>query len=215
MIRLDRVTLWSGNGAQRRLVLDRASFAFTPGLWRIASEPASDAQRLVRFLAGYRAAEHGQIQSAGLCSWPIAQFAPLGMYLTGADLVDTLCALYALDRAGTFRFFQDMLDEPAWLGHRFDRWPQAAQRQFGLVAFLAPAFDVFLLDVAPVLRGANFAGRWRALFQERSAGKVAIFACADHRALGRDFAGTSLYLSAGALRRIEPAVLPQPERVAG
>ena len=47
----------------------------------------------------------------------------------------------------------------------FDRWPQALQRQFGHIAFLAPAFDIYLLDVSPVLADADFYPRWRALFR--------------------------------------------------
>jgi hypothetical protein len=52
-----------------------------------------------------------------------------------------------------------------------------------------------------VLPQTDFYPRWRALFQQRIAGKVAIVAGGEHRAALQDFPGERLVLSGGALRR--------------
>lgn len=118
-------------------------------------------------------------------------------------MIDTLCGLYALERHGTFRLFQDLFADPDWLTARFDRWPQALQKQFGHIAFIAPVFDVYLLDISPVLSDADFYRRWRALFLERAAGKTAIIASGEHRAALRDFPGNRVALATGTLNRAE------------
>jgi hypothetical protein len=145
------------------------------------------------------------VRCKGARSWPLAQAASFGATLTGLDIVDTLCSLYALERRATLRLFRDLLADPDWLALRFDRWPQALQRQFGHIAFVAPAFDTYLLDVSPVLSDGDFYPRWRALFRARIAGKIAIIASGEHRAALRDFPGTKVVLAGGAVHRDEIA----------
>ena len=201
MIRLDAVTLIE----RARAVLDRASFDFSAGIWHVAAEPHGDARPLIDLLAGQLAPAEGLVRYSGARSWPLGQTALFGSYLSGLDMIDTLCSLYALERRGTFRLFQDLFADPDWLTARFDRWPPALQRQFGHIALLAPAFDIYLFDVSPVLPDAEFYGRWRALFQARATGKTVIVASGDHRAALRDFPGERLMLSGGTLRRAEAA----------
>lgn len=209
MIRLDRATLHAGVPNRRRAVLDGATFSLAPGIWHLSAEPASDARLLLDVFAGERPLDGGEITRDGRCSWPLAQFAALGPALTGLDLIDTVCALYDLERRGTFHFFRHLLDEPDWLGRRFDRWPAAAQRQFGHALFLAPAFDIYLLDVTPVLPDGEFYRRWRVLFRVRAAGKLVVIAAGEHRAAQRDFPGHRLRLAGGVLYRVpEPEPLP-------
>jgi hypothetical protein len=154
----------------------------------------------MQVLADYREPDRGRVRCVAQRSWLLGQFAPVGMYLSGYDIIDTFCALYELQPRGTFRFFEQMMEEPDWLGLRFDRWPQATQRQFGHAAFLVPAFDVYLLDVTPVLPSADFYRRWRDLFRARIAGKTAIVASGGHRAALQDFPGRRLHLASGMLR---------------
>jgi ABC-type polysaccharide/polyol phosphate transport system ATPase subunit len=202
MIGLDAVSLTTGYDHGRRVILDRASFAFTPGLWHVAAEPASDARHLVQFLAGSHRPVEGNVACRGPRSWPLAQFAPFGPYLSGLDIIDTLCSLYALERRETFHLFHALFSQPDWLAVRFDRWPVSLRRRFGHIAFLAPAFEVYLLDATPVLPDRDFYRRWRTLFLERVAGKVTIIASGEHRAALRDFPGERLLLSGGKLRRV-------------
>lgn len=209
MIRLDRASLSVRAGTERRAVLDDASFDFGPGIWHLSAAPAGDARLLVGLIAGHYPLDAGSIRRDGLCSWPLSQAAALGPGLTGLDLIDLVCSLHDLERRVTFDFFRDLIEAPDLLGQRFDRWPQAAQRQFAHTAFLAPEFDAYLLDVSPVLPDGAFYRRWRALFGARIAGKVAIIAAAEHRAARRDFPGHRVRLAAGALRReTETAALP-------
>jgi hypothetical protein len=203
MIRLDAVSFEVREHAGRRAVLDRASFTFGPGIHHVASEPAGDARHLVQLLAGYRAPSGGRIACRGPRSWPLAQFAPFGVYLTGLDIIDTLCALYALERRGTFGLFRALMPEAEWLERRFDRWPQPVQRQFGHVALLAPVFESYLLDVSPVLPDADFYRRWADLFRRRIAGRSVVIASGHHRAAWRDFPGTRLILTQGGLHPAE------------
>lgn len=202
MIRLDDITLI----AHRRAVLDRASFHFSPGVWHIAGNPPGDARLLIYFLAGYHEPAGGAVRCAGSRSWPLGQTAPFGPALSGLDIIDTLASLYALERRATFRLFRDLLTAPEFLAVQFDRWPQASQRQFGHIAFLAPAFDIYLLDVSPALADADFYPRWRALFRARIAAKTVIVASGEHRAALRDFPGARLSLSGGLLHGGEATI---------
>ena len=204
MIALDRVSYSVRDHAGRRVILDHASFAFTPGIWHVSADPTGDARLLVRLLAGYHAPAEGRINCRGPRSWPVAQFAPFGPYLTGLDIIDTLCSLYAVERRGALRLFHDLLDQPQWLAHRFDRWPQPAQRQFGHIAVLAPVFETYLLDLSPVLPDGDFYRRWSELFRRRTQGRTVIIASGQHRAARRDFAGIGLVLAQGTLRRAAP-----------
>lgn len=202
MIALDAVTLATRD---RRVVLNGASFAFTSGIWHVAAEPPTDARLLVHCLAGQHEPASGAVRCDGARSWPLGQSAIFGAALSGLDMIDTLCGLYALERSGTFRLFQELFAAPDWLTARFDRWPRALQKQFGHIAFLAPTFDVYLLDISPVLPDADFYRRWRALFLERAAGKTVIVAAGEHRAALRDFPGERIVLAGGMPHRAEPA----------
>jgi hypothetical protein len=204
MIRLDAVTLIE----RGRAVLSRASFDFSAGLWHIAAEPHGDARLLIELLAGQQAPAEGAVRYGGARSWPLGQSALFGSYLSGLDTIDALCSLYALERRGTVRLFHDLFAAPEWLTVRFDRWPPALQRQFGQIALLAPAFDIYLLDVSPVLPDIDFYRRWRALFQERAFGKTVIVASGDHRAALRDFPGERVTLAGGTLHREAAAAAP-------
>ena len=206
MIELDRARFVDVR-SERRAVLDSVSFQFSPGIWHLEATPAGDARTLIGVVAGHVPLAGGATRRHGLCSWPLSQVATLGAHLNGGDLVDLMASLHDLDPRGTTRFFRDMLDEPALLGERFDRWPQAAQRQFTHTAILAPTFDNYLIDMSPVLSDSDFYRRWRALFAARTDGKTVLMASGGHRAARRDFPGTILRLSHGVLR-------PAPEPVA-
>ncbi|HEX4111621.1 MAG TPA: hypothetical protein VH020_03720 [Stellaceae bacterium] len=209
MIALDAVTLTVRENQAQRALLDRASFRFTPGIWHIAADPPGDARHLVQFLATCREpAAHG-IRCDGPRSWPLAQFAPFGPYLTGIDIIDAMSSLYALERRGTVRLFQYLIDDADWLLARFDRWPPVLQRQFGHIAFLAPAFENYFLDISPIFPDDAFQRRWQPLFHERIAGKTVIIASGQHRATLRDFPGQTLALS-GATLRGTGATVPPP-----
>jgi hypothetical protein len=214
MIALEDVTLTVREHARRRIVLRRASHRFGPGVVHLSADPADDARLLIELLAGFCRAESGSVQGRGLRSWPLARFAPFGMYMTGLDIIDTLCSLYELERRETFQFFRRMLDQPEWLAQRFDRMPQAAQRQFAHTAFLAPDFAVYLLDLTPILPFAEFYRRWRPLFLDRIAGKIVIMATGDHRAAMRDFPGERLLLASGRLERA-PIAFPIEREAVG
>jgi ABC-type polysaccharide/polyol phosphate transport system ATPase subunit len=200
MIRLDSATIAVDAPAGRRMLLDGASFEFGPGLRHLDGHPTGDARLLVRFLAGTAAPDDGHIVRRGLRSWPLGETAPLGFDLTGDDTIEGLCSLYDLERDRTARYFRELLDHPEWLGRRLDRWPTSARRQFGHAAFLAPAFDIYLLDLSPVLPDGAFYRRWRALFRARTAGKTVIAATGRHRAARRDFPGETVTLASGVLR---------------
>ncbi|HEY5210120.1 MAG TPA: hypothetical protein VIJ42_11835 [Stellaceae bacterium] len=195
MIALDGITLHD----EGRVILDRVSVTFGPGMWHLAAAPARDARVLLHLLAGQQAPFGGTVRCRGARSWLLGQFAPFGLHLRGLDIIDTLCSLYALERRGTFRLFHDLLEQPEWLAVRFDRWPRALQRQFGHIAFIAPAFDNYLLDVSPVLPQPDFYRRWRILFGARVAGKTVIIASGEHRAALHDFPGERMTLGAGRL----------------
>ncbi|MGH6991620.1 MAG: hypothetical protein ACREE3_17105, partial [Stellaceae bacterium] len=201
MIRLEEVSYAVRDHAGRRIVLNRASFGFGPGIYHIAAAPTADARLLVQLLAGHRAPGDGRIRCSGPRSWPMAQFAPFGIYLTGLDGIDVLCSLYALDRPGTFRLFRELMTEPEWLRQRLDRWPSRAQRQFGQIALLAPVFDSYLLDLSPVYPEPNFQRRWAPLFRQRIAGRTVIIASGEHRAALRQFPGRHLLLTGGTLHQ--------------
>lgn len=205
MIRLDGVTAIEHG----RAVLDRASFDFTPGIWHLADEHNGDARLLIDVLAANRGVAGGVVRCEGARSWPIAQAASLGAHLNGLDMIDMLASLYALERRATQCLFQEMFDRPEWLPVRFDRWPPILRRHFGHIAILAPVFDVYLLDVSPVLPESDFYSRWRSLFQQRIAGKIVIAASGDHHAARRDFPGARLLLADGALRLGERPAPPQ------
>jgi hypothetical protein len=200
MIALDAVTLTAPDSQTRRAILDRASFRFTPGVWHIAADPPGDARLLVQFLASCPEPAERGISCDGPRSWPLAQFAPFGPYLTGIDIIDAMCSLYALEWRGTVRLFQYLIDDADWLLARFDRWPPAMQRQFGHIAFLAPAFENYFLDISPVFPDVDFQRRWLPLFRQRTEGKTVIVASGQHRAALREFPGQTLILSGAALR---------------
>jgi hypothetical protein len=200
MIALDAVTLTARENQNARAILDGVSFRFTPGVWHVAADPPGDARLLVQYLATCRdPAAHG-IRCDGARSWPLAQFAPFGPYLTGIDIIDAMCSLYGLEWRGTVRLFQYLIDDADWLVARFDRWPQLLQRQFGHIAFLAPQFENYFLDVSPIFPGENFQRRWQPFFRQRIAGKTVIIAGGQHRALLREFPGRTLILSGAGLR---------------
>ena len=202
MIALDRVTLLT----RGRAVLRGASFAFTPGIWHVGSEPAGDARLLIQLLAGQIAPHDGAVRRAGARSWLLGQSMPLGGALTGIDTIDTLAALYGLHRGETLNLFRALLPAPDFLAVPLERWPAAMQRQFSHIAFLAPAFDIYLLDVSPILPDAGFMTRWLPLFRARLARKVAILA-AEHRAARRELSGARLTMRDGALHAVRGDVL--------
>ncbi len=210
MIALDAATLVEHG----RPVLNGASFDFAPGIWHVADERPGDARLLIELLAGHRAPAAGAVRCAGARSWPLSRTAPFGFALSGLDMIDALASLYALDRRATVRLFAAMMPDADWLSVRFDRWPQRLQRHFGHVAFLAPTFDVYLLDVSPVLPERELYERWRALFQTRIAGKTVVVTSGDHRAALRDFPGARLTLARGALHRAETAAERAPPAMA-
>jgi len=210
MIALDTVTL-RGEG---RSILDRVTFTFGPGIWHLAAAPSRDARLVLHLLAGQCAPAGGDLRCRGARSWLLGQFAPFGVHLRGLDIIDTLCSLYALERRGTFRLFHDLLEQPQWLTVRFDRWPQIPRRQFGHIAFIAPAFDNYLLDVSPVLAQPEFYRRWRTLFDTRIVGKTAIIVSGEHRAALRDFPGERLTLSEGRLHPARDATAALPPAMA-
>jgi len=204
MIRLDDVTVIEHG----RAILRRVSFDFAPGVWHLAEEHHGDARLLIDVLAGRRGVAAGVVRCSGARSWPLAQAASLGVYLSGLDMIDMLASLYALERRATQYLFQDLFDQPEWLPRRFDRWPQSLQRRFGHIAMLAPVFDVYLIDISPVLPDGEFYRRWRALFQQRVRGKTVIIASGDHHAARRDFPGPRLLLAGGSLSRAERGATP-------
>lgn len=210
MIRLDVVTVVE----RGRAVLNGASFDFAPGIWHIAEEDHGDARLLIDVLAGHCPVATGTVRCDGARSWPLAQVASLGAYLSGLDMIDILVSLYALERRATRRLFYDLFHEPEWLPIRFDRWPLKLQRRLGHIAMLAPVFDVYLLDVSPVLPDVEFYLRWRALFEQRIEGRSVIIASGDHRAAHRDFPGSRLLLADGTLRQVDGAIAPVRQALA-
>lgn len=197
MIALDRATVLAGS----RAPLWRASFDFTPGIWHVTAARPGDARLLLQLLAGQIVPQEGTVRAGGARSWLLGQTLPLGGALSGIDTIDTLASLYGLHRGETLALFRGLLREPGYLAAPLERWPVALQRQFAHIAFLAPEFDSYLLDVSPILPDAAFIARWMPLFRQRAAGKVAIVA-GDHRAALRDLPGTRMILRNGALHRI-------------
>jgi hypothetical protein len=214
MIRLNEVSYAIRDHAGRRTVLERASFQFGAALYHVAAEPAGDARLLVQLLAGHRVPDGGTIDGHGPRSWPMGQFAPFGLYLSGLDIIDALSSLYVLERRGTFRLFRDLMTEPEWLSIRFDRWPRRDQRQFAQIALLAPIFEIYLLDISPVFPETGFHRRWSDLFRQRIAGRTAIIASGQHRAARRDFPGEELVLVGGMLRPAERTERVNPRALA-
>jgi capsular polysaccharide transport system ATP-binding protein len=210
MIRLEHVTLLE----RGRAVLDGVSFDFGSGVWHIAERQQGDARLLIDLIAGQRRPAAGTVRSEGARSWPLAQVAGFGTYLSGIDLIDMIVSLYALDRGDTVRLFRDLFPDATRLAQRFDRWPSGLQRRFAHIAILAPAFDSYLLDVSPVLAEPDFYPRWRALFLARTAGKPVIVADNDHRAALRDFPGERLLLADGTLRPADRTAAVPPAMAA-
>lgn len=216
MITLENVHDHPFVGPTRHDLFRGVDLVIPPGRYALLARDPSIRKPAIDLLAGLRPPQHGRIRLGGRCSWAIGRAGIIRGKINGFHIIGLIARLYGLDQRMCIAVVSELLSEPDVLRELVEHWSGTTRMEFMHAVALLPRFDIYVVDGTFPFAKSRFTTLWRALFDERTAGKTLILSTVRANEV-RDHCDSALVLHHGRIELthdLDQAVAKYPPRAA-
>ena len=197
-------------------ILYKVNVQIPQGRYALLADDNAFRRPVIDLISGTRPPTSGRVVRNGLCSWAIGRPSFLRGRTTGYELIRLVARLYHLDRRLCEGIVAEAVTDSERLDHPVTSWDASTYAEFGHILGLLPNFDIFVLDGVLPYRKGRFPGIWKALFEQRVAGKTLIMST-SRSGDAIEFCERALIIDGGQIRisdQLEQAIVEFPPRPA-
>jgi len=168
VIALERVAKAYATAAGRKIVLDDASAAFTPGHnVGILGANGAGKSTLIRLLAGSELPDRGVIRRHARVSFPLGFDGTFHGALAGRENVAFVARVYGAAVGPTIRFVEEFAELGEYFAMPVNTYSAGMRARLAFGTCLAIDFDVYLIDEITEVGDERFRRKCALAFRER------------------------------------------------
>lgn len=155
-------------GGGRKVVLDRFSGAFRPGLnVGILGRNGAGKTTLMNLMSGLDTPTSGRIYREGRISWPLGFRGGVHSRLTGAQNTRFIADIYGKDREEVLEFVRDFSELGSYLDMPVRTYSAGMRARLSFGICMAIDFEYYLIDESIAVGDTNFKKKSKRVFEER------------------------------------------------
>lgn len=170
MIELRNVTKFFKTEAQKKVILDRASFVFEPGYsYGLLGVNGAGKSTTLRLISGAQLPNSGSIKRHIRVSWPLGFASGFHAGLSGRENLKFVARAYGADVRHVIDFVADFAELGDYLDSPVKTYSSGMSARLAFGLSMAIDFDCYLVDEITAVGDARFQQRCENIFAKRRA----------------------------------------------
>lgn len=170
MIELRNVTKFFRTEAQKKVILDRVSFAFEPGYsYGLLGVNGAGKSTTLRLISGAQLPNSGLIKRRARVSWPLGFASGFHAGLSGRENLKFVARAYGANTRHVIDFVADFAELGDYLDSPVKTYSSGMSARLAFGLSMAIEFDCYLVDEITAVGDARFKQRCEDIFAKRRA----------------------------------------------